>query len=130
MINQDGSGMNSVTLRLLEPERVTPPLAPASLVPLTGDWTVILELHRIIDGSGDAWTFATSDQRTPMPEPGSELGLQQWCGHLTPSSTSQIPPGAGRRHPSMTQPRISAVSAGRVVTWWILRLRTVVPLAS
>ena len=77
-IDQAGNELSTLTLRLLERERVDSPLAPASLVPLTGTWRVILELHRIMNGRGDTWTFATSDQRSPMPEPGSELGLQQW----------------------------------------------------
>lgn len=124
-IEQVGKGVNRLTLRLLEPELVAPPLAPASLVPLTGDWRVILELHRIMDGSDDTWTFATSDQRTP-PEPGSELGLQQWW---IPDAFEIVADTSRRWTEAMfddTAPDF-CLSAIRVLTSGTPRLRTVVP---
>jgi len=71
------AGGRRITLRLLEPERTLPPLAPASLVRLAGSET-LLELHRLNDMTPWDVTFETSDDRDLQTEPDDRLGLQSW----------------------------------------------------
>lgn len=63
-----------IALRLLDAE-LAPPLAPAWLVPLSGEWEGVLELHRVVEATQDQATFSTSDDREI---PAIPLGLQGW----------------------------------------------------
>jgi hypothetical protein len=57
--------------------RVTPPVAPASLIGLD-DWEQLLELHSLLDITPADATFATSDRRDLPITSELRLGLQSW----------------------------------------------------
>jgi hypothetical protein len=73
--DQDGP-TRRVVVRLLEPERLHPPLAPASLV-VEGEGSSI-ELHRLLDATEGVCNFATRDTRDLPAGRGSVVGLQPW----------------------------------------------------
>lgn len=73
--DQDGP-TRSVVVRLLEPERLDPPLAPASLI-AEGPGSSF-ELHRLLDTTEGVCTFATRDTRDLPAGRGSVVGLQPW----------------------------------------------------
>jgi hypothetical protein len=66
-----------IRLRLLEPDRVTPPIAPASLV-RSDPWESVLELHKLLNLRGQIATFTTSDGRELPTTVEPRLHLQSW----------------------------------------------------
>jgi hypothetical protein len=68
----------SIAVQLLEPERLSPPLAPASLPIGQEAEEKSIELRRLLDRVEDVCTFATQDMRADPLQPGSVLGLRPW----------------------------------------------------
>jgi hypothetical protein len=78
IVSDGRSGDNRlIRLRLLQPERVTPPIAPASLV-RSDPWESVLELHKLLNLTGQIATFATTDTRELPTTVEVMLRLQSW----------------------------------------------------
>jgi len=78
LTDEQTSQERRIVLRLLEPDRIFGPLAPASLWRLSGEMESLLELHRLIEARGDTCVFATSDRRPLRIAQGWRIGLGQW----------------------------------------------------
>jgi len=65
-------------LRLLEPERIRGPLAPATLVPLEGAWRAILEIHRASVRDEDDVTVESGPIDSCPLVPDQHVGYQRW----------------------------------------------------